>query len=252
MQETVFLRLVEFHVVHHCNLTCAGCSHFSPQAAKEFLSAEQIRRDVELAAARLDPGYVHVLGGEPLLHPGLADLLPIFRAAFPRATIKVVTNGTLLERSPPQLLRALADLGIRLAVSVYPGTHLSQERIAAICAEHGIGVELWEQSTFLDFLDLSGTSDPRAARAECPMEDACNVRDGYLFPCPVSAWADLGRLPWLQTDGVSLSAGVDEIRSVLDRGRLTSCCRFCRVPPVRVPHQMDGLVRLSRERARHA
>jgi GTP 3',8-cyclase len=252
MKETVFLRLVEFHVVHHCNLTCSGCSHFSPQAAKELLTVQQIGRDVELAAARLDPEYVHVLGGEPLLHPGLPEILPVFRTAFPRATIKVVTNGTLLERSPRPLLRALADLDIRLAVSVYPTTHLSQERIAALCAEHGIGVEIWEQSTFLDFLDLSGTSDAVAARAECPMDDACNVRDGYLFPCPVSAWADLGRLPWVQDDGVSLTAGADEIRAVLDRRRLTSCCRFCRVPPVRVPHQMDRLVRLSSERARHA
>ena len=37
---------------------------------------------------------VHFTGGEPLLHPQLADMVGDFRTAFPAAEIVIVTNGS--------------------------------------------------------------------------------------------------------------------------------------------------------------
>lgn len=236
--DKVQLRLLEFHVVHHCNLTCAMCSHFSPRAAREFVSRQALARDVRQAASRLQPECVHVLGGEPLLHPELADLLPIFRPAFLQAQIKLVSNGVLVARRAPRLLPVLASEGIMLAVSVYPDAELDTSEIAELTGEYGVELEIWEQSTFLDFMNLKGDTDPGEARAACHMGDACNVRDGRLFPCPVTAWADFGHLPFDSSDGVPLTASAESVAGVLDRGRATSLCRFCKVEATRVPHRM--------------
>jgi hypothetical protein len=181
---------------------------------------------------------VHVLGGEPLLHDGIAGLIPLFRAGFPRAVIKLVTNGVLLPRAPDELYRALAECRVAVAVSIYPGVRVRVDEIAARCSAAGVEVEFWPQQTFLDFVDREGRGDPFESRAHCPMQNAANVRDGRLYPCPVTAWADFGHLPWTTDDGVPLEEGPERLATVLDAGIPTSCCRFCRADAPRVPHKL--------------
>ncbi len=238
MTDLVKLRILEFHVVHHCNLTCVGCSHFSPTSPTWLVAAQDLERDVELAAARLAPEYIHVLGGEPLLHPDLEALLPIVRRGFPLATIKLVSNGVLVPRRADTLFPVLTDNAVLLSVSIYPRVKTDRERIAELGTQHRVEVEFWVQNTFLDFIDPLGQSNPAESRAACPMQDACNVRDGRLYPCPVTAWADFGHLPFSVENGVDLRDSPDAIRSVLDRGKITTCCRFCIASPERVPHTL--------------
>lgn len=235
---TLAVRLVEFHVAHDCNLTCVGCSHFSPFARRADVDPNELRRDLEAAGRGLEPEHVHVMGGEPLLNEQLPELLPLFRTHFPIASIKVVTNGVLFPRAPVSLCEALRSNDVGLAVSVYPQVRLDRPAIERRCAEAGVRLEFWEQDTFLDFFDPDGLSDPRDARAHCPMEDACNVRAGRLFPCPVSAWADFAGFPFEPADGVELDAPAEQLRDVLSSTRITSLCRHCRSAAVRHPHRL--------------
>lgn len=232
------VRLVEFHVAHHCNLTCQGCSHFSPSAPARLIPMQEIVNQFRLAGDRLDPEFIHLLGGEPLLHPDLTSILPWARRSFPRATIKLVTNGVLLKRRAKELIPVITAAGIVIAVSIYPGVKVDREGIAQACSAAGAQVEFWVQDTFIDFLDLTGTSDPVAARAACPMGDALNVRGDRLYPCPVTAWADFGGAAQSPSDGISLLDSAATIAAVLDRGRVTSKCHYCRAVPLRRPHRM--------------
>ena len=236
----VALRLLEFHVADHCNLRCQGCSHFSPSSPRRSRSLGDVQREVDAASRGLDPEFVHILGGEPLLNPELKDLLPLFRRAFPAATIKVVTNGLLVLRQSAMLLPALAAQEIALAVSIYPGLIVDRVRISAACASTGVPVEYWEQDTFLDFLDAEGRSDPAEARRACPMGDALNIREDRLYPCPVTAWADLGGGSVVTDDGVPLTAPGQQLREVLSLNRTTSKCRHCRPKPPRVAHSQGN------------
>ncbi len=232
------LRLIEFHVAHDCNLTCVGCSHFSPFAKRQDVERTELQRDLEAAGKRLAPEHVHIMGGEPLLNQQLPELLPLFRANFPDASIKVVSNGLLFLRAPSSMCEALRENDIGLAVSVYPKVRLDLKAIEQRCAETGVRLEFWEQDTFLDFFDPEGPIDPVEARAHCPFDDACNIRAGRLFPCPVTAWAEFGGFPFDLSDGVELNAPAEELRSVLSKDRLTSLCKHCRPAPERRPHQL--------------
>jgi ribonuclease HI len=234
----VRIRLVEFHVAHHCNLTCQGCSHFSPSAPARTIPSEEIVNQFRLAGARLDPEFVHILGGEPLLHPDLKSILPWARCNFPKATIKLVTNGVLFNRRARELIPVISAADIVVAVSIYPGVAVNREAITQTCAAANAKVEFWVQDTFVDFLDLAGASDPVAARADCPMNDALNVRGDRLYPCPVTAWSDFGGAPQMPGDGISLHDSAATLAAVLDRRRVTSKCHYCRPVPLRRPHAM--------------
>lgn len=236
----VQIRLVEFHVAHDCNLTCVGCSHFSPFATRQNVGQAEIERDLELAGRSLEPEHVHVMGGEPLLNPELPELLPLFRSHFPAASIKLVTNGVLFLKAPDSLCDALRRHDITLAISRYPKIRLNRPAILRRCSEAGVRLEFWRQDTFLDFFDPDGRSDPAEARAHCPMGDACNVRGGRLFPCPVSAWADFAGLPFQPADGVALDAPGEQLKSVPSASRTTSLCRHCRPDADRRPHRLGS------------
>ena len=232
----VRVRLLEFHVVDHCNLQCSGCSHFSPSAPKRNVSAAEIERELRAATRSMAPQWVHVLGGEPTLNPELPALLPLFRAYFPDAGIKLVTNGSRFGRVKRRLLPVLAEQRIALSVSRYPEIALDWAEIERDCAAAGVELEIWDQTTFMDFLDPTGTSDPVEARAHCAMEGCLNVRDGVLYPCPVAAWPDLAGGRLVVDDGISLGAGADALAAILDTTRLTSMCRYCLPRPARMPH----------------
>lgn len=57
--------------MEHCNLKCAGCTHFSSIAKEEYLDIGEFQKDItrisELTNSRAR--FINLLGGEPLLHP---------------------------------------------------------------------------------------------------------------------------------------------------------------------------------------
>lgn len=238
MGNAIGIRLLEFHLVHHCNLTCSGCSHFSPSAPRHVVSLKELAAQFAAAASRLDPDFVHLLGGEPLLHPRLPDVLASARDAFQHATIKLVSNGALVLRRGVALAAALAANDVVLAISLYPSVPVDRDAVTALAAGAGAVIEFWQQDTFVDFLDPAGFQDPRVARAACPMGDALTVRGDRLYPCPVSAWSDFGGVAVVADDGVLLAAPTEQLHAILDATRTTSKCQYCRPSPPRRAHVM--------------
>lgn len=112
----------EIALAEHCNLNCKGCDHFSPLAEPEFADVEETAKDFarigELFHTHVSE--VHLLGGEPLLHP---ELLPILRAArksFPTAVIDITTNALKLLEQPEAFWLACRDNRIVIRPTKYP------------------------------------------------------------------------------------------------------------------------------------
>jgi pyruvate-formate lyase-activating enzyme len=100
-----FPRRLWVYTNFHCNLACDYCAvGSSPQALPRLFPAERFCVLVNEAAAE---GFaeLYVTGGEPLLHPNIADLLAYGTAVLPTVllTIASVLRATRLER-----LRALS------------------------------------------------------------------------------------------------------------------------------------------------
>ena len=93
---------LDIQVCDHCNLRCAGCLHFAPLAEERFLDLGEYERDLEsLADIEGINGYfgtIALMGGEPLLHPRIADVVRTTRAILPGERLSLCTKPAKTER----------------------------------------------------------------------------------------------------------------------------------------------------------
>lgn len=105
-------RSLFLHLTGRCNLACVHCYvGASPDSRRPDLSTEAVQGlldQLKAAGGRL----VTLGGGEPLLHPGLRTILG---HATPELEIRLLTNGTLIDRRWAGLL---AEHGVSVQVSL--------------------------------------------------------------------------------------------------------------------------------------
>jgi MoaA/NifB/PqqE/SkfB family radical SAM enzyme len=83
--------LAQIVPIRRCNLACTYCNEFDKHSAPVPLSAMRERID---HLARLRTANIEISGGEPLLHPGLDELIRHIRGTGAMAGL--ITNGYLL------------------------------------------------------------------------------------------------------------------------------------------------------------
>jgi len=224
------------HITDHCNLDCKGCSHFSNIAEPAFADPEQLDREFARLAELVEITEIYLLGGEPLLHPGVAELARSARRYFPHSKIVLLTNGILLPRMGPEFWQALGECRITLMYDDYP-IRLQTELIRERAAEHGVGVELMEHDNeFLKVpIDLEGSQDGADSFARCRTVMNCpTLRDGRLYPCAYIAYIDLFRkrfgiegLEATDSDSISIFETADPYRIMTFLLNPVPWCRHC-------------------------
>src|SRR4051812_10270641 len=77
----VFTEGLELPIVRHCNLSCRACTHLSPIVPRQCTDPAEIARDLATLSRHYHVRCARVMGGEPLLHPRLIELLTVIRAS---------------------------------------------------------------------------------------------------------------------------------------------------------------------------
>lgn len=101
------------HLLGQCNLTCLHCYMEGSPLRREQLPLERVLAAIGVSA-QLDIGALYLTGGEPLLYPGLHQVLQK-AAEVPGLEITVCTNATL---TTPRHVAALQAAGARASISV--------------------------------------------------------------------------------------------------------------------------------------
>ena len=101
-----------------CNLSCRECWLYG-DSSDENAWLEEVKREqitLELWNSLLDEvasgvkaPSVSIMGGEPLMHAQILDLVREAKTRVPGLTLDMSTNGTLLPRFAPQLVEAGID-----------------------------------------------------------------------------------------------------------------------------------------------
>lgn len=180
----------EVHLVEHCNLNCIGCDHFSPLAEKEFADINMFERDFERLADLFDneAREIHLLGGEPLLHPDVEKFCRAARKNFPRANIDIVTNGIRLPQMDNDFWQTLRSEKIKLSVTMYP-IDFDYKKLCSLSHENQVDLAFFnneeqEKTMTHNKYDLNGTQDPRESFIDCCRANKCIfLSDGKLYPC---------------------------------------------------------------------
>lgn len=185
------LDYVEIHLADHCNMNCAGCTHYSPYLEKRLVDVESVRRDfARLKEMFANVRRVRLMGGEPLLHPEVAAFMQIVREAFPRSHVTLTTNGILLAKQGADFWEACRRWRIGIDFTVYPPMAKREEEIRELCRTERVPLRVTPNGAFLAKLDPKGGQPMKAAFRACRKGNYCPIlRDGRVYHCAEACYA---------------------------------------------------------------
>lgn len=184
LDKFVMLPYLEFHVADHCNLNCKGCATFSPLCEKDvFAEIGQFRRDIA-RVKELIPFIrtIQIMGGEPLLNPHLSEFIKATREVYPYSGLRLVTNGTLLDRLEEEKWQTIIDNKVTINISCYPAVYGKMEKIIKEIKAHNGVMEPMISQVSLFYPNLT-----KYKKYPYENTDFCrcyNLRDGKVSSCP--------------------------------------------------------------------
>src|SRR5258706_5536173 len=228
----------EINVVHHCNLSCRGCTHLSPLWHKQFIDVDVLGNDLRLLSKFYHVNRFRLLGGEPLLHPDIVSVIETARMSGITQAVAVATNGVLLWKMPDAFWQAVDIIN----VSMYPDRRMSPEQLR-ICQQQAEKFDVWlylhDMNEFREVYTELGTSDRKLVKR---IYDTClyihrqychNIEHGYFYKCPQAVFLpkllpDKIRSPAINgvkiTDSPTLG---EELRSYLASADPLASCTYC-------------------------
>ncbi len=181
----------ELHVVEHCNLRCAHCCNMSPYLDERFLSVEEIEAQCQRMASHLCVDVFKIMGGEPLLHPRITDVLRAIRRSRISPIVRLFTNGLLLHQQDDAFWAVLDQL----TISNYSSAQVRPELLDRALAKARAFDVLVNVKPVDAFSQVMATcrhdSDAKvqATYDACWLRDRCLiVRDGQFFKCTRAAY----------------------------------------------------------------
>jgi organic radical activating enzyme len=229
---------LEVNATMHCNMRCVSCSHLAPLYRRANTDPAALATTLTVLAKHYHAAYTKILGGEPLLHPQLLDVIEAVRSSGVCDTVLVCTNGTLLHRAPAAFWAAVDSIEI----SVYPSRPIGgaeHDRFRALAREHGVDLVVNHYGHF------------RVAYAETPARSTSLVREifdtyklahvwlshtvhnGWLYRCPqsVALPEQLEHADWASTvDALEIvddPAFLDRLVEFVHRSTPLRACRNC-------------------------
>lgn len=188
----------EVGISEHCNLNCKGCSHFSPISPKYNMPFELYCNDLQ-QLSKVFHGKakrIHIMGGEPLLHPQLNDILTQTRNCFPKAKIRLVTNGKLYHTLTAGFWEVCRKNHIIISPTKYPYDidYDDFKRIAKsnhVRYQYMNGLKRIKKLKKYPF-DLTGSQSAQESFRLCTQANQCiTLKNGRLYPCSTAAYADI-------------------------------------------------------------
>lgn len=255
----MLINSIAIHTNNHCNLNCAGCNHFAPLTKPHFIEIEQFQALLDrlrfLCGTRVQIRIIRLMGGEPLLHPQISDLVQMTRDAFQKTALEIRTNGILLKSMPESFYDVCKNTGTKIVVSDY---NILNEKEISDCSKYHR--ELFRYHYF--------SETPSLEKCDCPLmflnEDVQDgiVRKGYtqlnengdLFFCciPANMWIYnqyYGKnIPLVENeDYINIFRMKSQLdfskaivkRCVIKNFIMTPFCAYCRTPELKEWHKWD-------------
>ena len=186
----------EIHIADGCNLNCKGCYHFSPLAPKDAIyDLDEFRRDLarmyELFGANI--GWVHLLGGEPLLNNNVIDYMRVARECLGNAEISIITNGIRLMNMSDEFFESVKKYNILIDITRYP-IAIDYDKVEEYALSKGCRVRIFGDKGG-DFgmrnasLDKNNTRSAKYNFLRCRTGGICNsLHHGKIYYCSIPAY----------------------------------------------------------------
>lgn len=177
---------IEIYIINECNLTCSNCNRFNNYDFRGYYNWKDSEEAIIAWSKRITAPRITLIGGEPTMHPHLAEWMKGVTAAWPDVPVMIQTNGTNQIRGEKELEWRTPNTGFGVAIhkenmankltsywgerSMFDATEFSE------CA-------LVEQDSKFKVHD----SDPVEAFNCCTMKYSHTIFQGNLYKCPMVA-----------------------------------------------------------------
>lgn len=252
-QEPVTAKILEFFVTNRCTLNCKMCLCSVPYLPHpRHTPKEELFRHFALAFPLYDSiGRVEIIGGEPLMHPHIAEIIEEliqYREKIPK--IRITTNATIVPGE--KLLAAVhkaqeAGIAFDFLLDNYGPLSRNLEKIQRLLEEHRIDYRV-DQYTgenqrgngwlcYGDFTLHEGETEQelweKFQHCLCPKLEFHDTHEGKIYSCVYAmTGVALGKFQLAPNEYVDLTdstASDEEKREILRTflKRPTTACRYC-------------------------
>ena len=272
---------LEWMITTSCDLACPGCDRFIDFGHNWTESFDDITRNMRFWSQHLDPDNLTIIGGEPLIHPNIAEICKVARQNFDHAQIEIFTNGLLLPKRP-KLVNKLLKLGrCKLSVTYHTRDEFIRSKINENIEKYIFKDFRWrqiDQNTWqyksLTFettdppyeswqeyrQEINGElkpyndGDPSASYNACGVNQFPIVYNNRLYKCPPISMVkthlkkynrlnDVDWAPYLKYKGLGTDFTENELEGFVDNiFKPHAVCGMCPANPVNNP-QPDAVIK---------
>ncbi len=181
----MILKNIQIRIVNHCNLNCKYCgSCCNVDEEKGFVSIEQFERDLtRLKHFFSDIEKIKLLGGEPLLHTGLSEIVKITRRIYNKTQIELATNGLLLMKLENSVYEAFKKADVIINISMYEPFKCVKEEVLGFLDDKGVKYTIHSVDKFYKSKLLSCKSQIEKSWDICLCKNCLDYSDGELRRC---------------------------------------------------------------------
>ncbi len=233
---------VQIDICDHCNLNCKSCDHFSPLAEKKHIAVEDFKKDFSQLAkiSNKKIGRIILLGGEPLLHPNLLELVSITRKLFPNSEVEIFSNGILLQTMKEEFWNCCRENNVIIATTRYP-INVDYEKIGQIAEKYSVqyichGNKNERKTTNHFCIDMEGKQNPVESFINCEAANNCvMLKDGRLYTCTIAPNIKHfnkffnKKLCLTDEDGINIYEARDMAEILNFLARPIPFCKYCNV-----------------------
>lgn len=187
-QEKPSLHYFEVPITDNCNLNCKGCLFASNLSVcdrkSQDVPLESLKNDAKrMSELFYDVPWIRILGGEPLMHPDIIQILEYYRQCFPCSEIDLCTNGLLIPKMEDNFWACIKKNRISIHVSGYKPVYKMLNRIDAILKEHAIEYVILKRDRFFKYYTESDIHDMNWNFDNCIASGCYEVYRGNIFTC---------------------------------------------------------------------
>ncbi len=244
--EELILSIIEVPITEKCSLRCKDCSNLLQYYSqpKNYPKDNIIESVKKLAASVSAIERLSLLGGEPLLHPDLSEIVTEILKIPNIYQISLITNGTVVPAGP--VLEKLASGSVLILMSDYGDLSHKKEKLQKACSENGVFCKIepkneeWEDCSTLKKFNHIETKTMQMFK-ECRLKDVIHtVLNGKYHLCAHSAHGtNLGAIPQVERDYINLlddslspEQTGEALRKLINDTKVLISCGFCSGPHI--------------------
>lgn len=234
---------IEILLTDNCNLNCAYCNHFAPLAKPHSYALESYIRDIKRLKELFgkDIWDIKLMGGEPLLHPDIEEVIKETRNTFKESNISILTNGLLLPKMKDSFWKICKSNNIKISITKYKDT--PDKEILNLVHKYNVSFEYYPNSdeSSLDKNNMvkfcvneNGDTDVVRRFLDCGNANkTITLRDGKLYTCPFKATVCHfnryfnSQIPVGESDFIELYKAKDKDTIYRFLSKPTNTCKYC-------------------------